>query len=88
MPSILKYLNPIQKSFSHSFAFEDDLAELGISSQVLTPKTQAIPLSVKPDPMVFDRNCNCFFSIRYICFEESKTVVCESKCSSAGKLLR
>ena len=49
MPSILKYLNPIQKSFSHSFAFEDDLAELGISSQVLTPKTQAIPLSIKHD---------------------------------------
>ena len=61
MPSILKYLNPIQKSFSHSFAFEDDLAELGISSQVLTPKTQAIPLSVKPDPLVFDRNCIWFF---------------------------
>ena len=86
MPSILKYFNPIQKSFSSSSALiEDYLAELSISSQVLTPKTQAIPLSVKPDPMVFDRNCNCFFSIRYICFEESKTFVCESKCSSAGK---
>ena len=59
MPPILKYFNPIQKSFSSSFALiEDDLAELSISSQVLTPKTQAIPLSVKPDPLVFDRNCN------------------------------
>ena len=50
MRSILKYLNPIQKSFSRLFPLiEDYLAELGISSQVLTPKTQAIPLSVKPD---------------------------------------
>ena len=62
MPPILKYFNPIQKSFSSSFALiEDDLAELSISSQVLTPKTQAIPLSVKPDPLVFDRNCIWFF---------------------------
>ena len=50
MRSILKYFHPIQKSFSNSFALmEDYLEELGISSQVLTPKTQAIPLSVKPN---------------------------------------